>query len=300
MYLIEETQIYIDIIERLRKEKKIPLLDFIEGITSERSYRRYLTHTLDIPIEILEKLMKVLDLTANDLIIYTLQVERKPSGIIELITFTYFDALEHATPYYSQLSNYQGDTPYLKALVDYFKALYVYKNTLDLKTFHASLSYLKDMDLTQCNDLESFSVYLLYHIHFNTHFDLSIHNVFLTKQFFLYQINLYNIMLDMYLEHYLTSDYFSITEYEKLVLHFYETAHKWTDAYNLYKANFHYAYLAYLKKDKAMMYKYLFIYLQHHILVSNQPLNTITKTRIENMLEIDIPTFLMHYSSQLK
>ena len=205
MMHIEETQIYIEIIENIRKQRKISIDQLLHNITSERSYRRYLLKEKDIPLEVLTKLMKALDVSVIDMIIYTLQVVQKPSGVIELLQYTHYNNLDLASHYHPLLMNYQGDKASLTHLVKYFVALYTYKLDGNASEFNASCMYLEtltDFDLTQ---LEGFSVFVLKHIHTNGSDHSLIHEIFLEKQLYFYNILLYDIILDMYLMHYLNN-----------------------------------------------------------------------------------------------
>jgi DNA-binding Xre family transcriptional regulator len=299
MTYIEETQIYIQMIEVIRKQRKISIDTLLEGITSERSYRRYLHKDADIPLDILTKLMKALDVSVIDMIIYTLQVIQKPSGVIELLQFTHYQNFDLAKPYHEMLKHYEGDKVSLTYLVKYFILLYEYHQTQDLETFHHGIQFLSTFDMTDIAQLENFSLYVLTHIHISKKDIHLIHDMFLNKNLYYYNILLYTLILDMYLTHYIKEPNFDRETYQKLSIHLYETSHKWLDSYPIYASQLHYAYQFFLHGDIESCHKQLFNFINQHILTQSQPLTKEKSTLLYKMIDTDVETFMTHYLNQI-
>jgi hypothetical protein len=297
MTYIEETQIYIHMIELIRKERKIPILTLLEGITSERSYRRYLSEGKDIPLNVLEKLMNVLNVSVMDMIIFTLQVESKPSGVIELIQYTYHNALDLAKPFQESLLNYANDKKDLNTLVSYFVKLYLYRRSLDEKMFLQSITPLKEVEVENKTQLEGFSLYVVKHIHFETKNDPFIHDTFLKANLHLYQIVLYTQILDMYLLHYIDTHYFDKETYQALSKHMFSVSNMWVDSYNLFSSHVHMAYQYHLTGNDALACKHILSYLNLHTLTQSTPINEKTMSLIERIIKTDIQTFMTTYPS---
>lgn len=297
MIYIEETQIYIHMIELIRKERKMPLLTLIEGITSERSYRRYVTEGKDIPLNVLEKLMNVLNVSVMDMIIFTLQVESKPSGVIELIQYTYHQAFDLAKPFKESLTNYSNDKKDLNVLVSYFVNLYILYTTQDTNTFENYLNTLKEIQVDHKTQLEGFSLYVVKHIHFQNQIDPFIHETFLKGDLHLYQIILFSQIFDMYLLHYIQTNYFDIETYKNLANHMYRVSNMWLDSYNIYSSHLHMAYQYYLSGDHIHAHKHVFAYLNLYILTQSKKLDTKVEALINKMISTDIQTFMRTYAS---
>lgn len=297
MSSIEETQIYIHMIERIRKERKLPLLNLVEGITSERSYRRYLSDGKNIPLHVLEKLMHALNVSVMDMIMFTLQVESKPSGIIELIQYTHNHALDLARPFYELLLNHDKNTKDLNALVSYFLKLYTLNTTDDLDAFKTSIAPFEFMEVEQQHQLEGFCLYVIKHMHFSEKKDPFIHETILKENLHLYQIVLFTQILDMYLLHYINTSYFDFTEYEALSKHMYDVSNLWLDAYNLNAAHFHMGYQYHLSNNEKKALKHIFAYLNLHIITQSKPLGAHKVFIIEQIIQSDIQTFMTTYPS---
>jgi hypothetical protein len=297
MIYIEETQIYIHMIELIRKERKIPLLNLIEGITSERSYRRYLSESKDVPLNVLEKLMHTLNVSVMDMIIFTLQVESKPSGVIELIQYTYHKAYELAKPFQESLTHYTNDKKDLNTIVSYFVHLYLFKTSLDDSTFNNYLNTLKEIEVDNKTQLEGFSLYVIKHIHFQKQIDPFIHETFLKGNLHLYQIVLYAQIFDMYLLHYIDTAYFDIETYKTLSDHMYRVSNLWLDSYNIYSSHLHMAYQYYLSGDEVHACKHVFAYLNLYILTQSKKLDVRVEILIKKIISKDIQTFMTTYPS---
>lgn len=242
--------LYLEAIDTIRKEKGLSIVTLIEDITSERSYRRYMNQELSIPLQTLEKMILRLGVSMSDILIYVLKVKQKPSGIIEFFTYLYYDELMLAKPFYERLKNYQKDSLQLNTLVSMYVIWYEYKSQLiSLDIFKNALDSKKHIFNPAMNTIESLSFYILYAIIFE---DFTLHeNIMLSlleKNYYLSQILLFDIITDQYLL-LLSKDETYEKDYERLSTLFYQVAHMWHDAYFIYSAYVHQAYVKFRNND---------------------------------------------------
>ena len=246
--------IYLEAIDTIRKEKGLSIEALIEDITSERSYRRYMNQELSIPLQILEKMILRLGVSMSDILIYVLKVKQKPSGIIEFFTYLHYDELTLATPYYKRLKDYQKDSLLLNTLVSMYVSWYEYKSHLiSLNVFKTELEAHKHIFNTSMDTIESLSFYILYTIVYedDAYHDKIIKSL-LENNFYMSQILLFDIIADQYLI-FLSNDENYTNDYENLSSLFYQVAHMWHDAYFIYSAQIHHAYVKFKNNDPSYM-----------------------------------------------
>jgi transcriptional regulator with XRE-family HTH domain len=273
--------LYLEAIDTIRKEKGLSIEALIEDITSERSYRRYMNQELSIPLQTLEKMILRLGVSMSDILIYVLKVKQKPSGIIEFFTYLHYDEFILAKPFYERLKNYQKDSLQLNTLVSMYVSWYEYKSLLiSSDTFKTTLESHKHIFNPAMNTIESLSFYILYAITFE---DFTLHETImrslLENNFYLSQILLFDIITDQYLL-LLSKDDIYEKDYERLSTLFYQVAHMWHDAYFIYSAYVHQAYLKFRNNDltyKDDLKKHLYY---EHLLLSKP------SKKYENMISV--------------
>lgn len=247
----QELTLYLEAVESLRKEKGISIDDFIDEITSERSYRRYLNQELSIPLDVLGKLIEKLDVAFPDILLYVLKIKQKPSGIIEFLTYTHYQELELAKSYYDSLKGYDKDSSSLNTLVSLYVAYYEYQmHLLSIDQLKSIFDKNNDVFDRSIPNIESLSYFVLYAYLFE---DFTYHDIItsslLEKNFYMSQILLFDIIIDQYLI-VLSKKPEYHQDYFKLASFFYQVSHMWHDAYFIYSSHIHQAYQKFLNSDE--------------------------------------------------
>lgn len=292
-YSNKELNYYLEAIESLRKEKGLSIDDLIEDVTSERSYRRYLNKDLPIPLDTLEKLIFKLDVDFPDILMYTLKIKQKPSGIIEFLTYTHYQEFETAKPYYEDLKHYDEDTSNLNTLVFLYVSYYDYlSNLISLDELRNLFDTNKHFFDDSISNIESLGYFVSYAYIFD---DLTYHDVItsslLEKNFYVSQILFFDIIIDQYLI-FLSKKPNLKHDYIKLASFFYQVAHMWHDAYFIYSANVHQAYQKFLNSDETYLIdlkKHLYY---EHILLSKP--STLYLSIISSMTTLSKEEIIKH------
>jgi hypothetical protein len=291
IHYTQELSIYLEAVESIRKEKGISIDSFIDSITSERSYRRYLNQELSIPLDVLEKLISKLDVQIADILFYVLKIKQKPSGIIEYFTYVHYDEHDHSKPYYESLKTYHSDTVLLNTLVYMYVSYDEYRrNIISFNDLTSILNAHQPIFDVSIPTIESLSFYVLYAFISNdlTH-HASIMIGLLEKQFYMSQILLFDIIIDQYLivlsrfEH-LSQDYITLSQL------YFQVAHMWQDAYFMYSAQIHRAYQKFLTQDDTYTIDLLKHLFYARMLLSKEP--TMYQHIIEKMTNLPIETYV--------
>ena len=289
-YSNHELTLYLEAVETLRKEKKLSIEDLIENITSERSYRRYLNQDLPIPLDTLEKLIFKLGVDLPDILMYVLKIKQKPSGIIEFFTYTHYQELELAKPYYDALKNYDKDSKPLNTLVSLYVSYYEFQlNLMSIDQLKHIFETNKDVFDASIPTIESLSYFVLYAYLFD---DISHHDVItsslLEKNFYMSQILLFDIVIDQYLI-VLSKQTNDQKDYIKLAAFFFQVAHMWHDAYFIYSSHIHMAYQKYLQADETYMNDLKnHLFYEHMLLSKPSSMYNHIITSMTNLLKDDI------------
>lgn len=91
---------FTEVIEHLRLQKKLTYQYFLEGIVSERSYRRYVNEGKSFSFEVLVSLVDKLNMRMRDFIIYALNhISIKHQDEIYLSHYLDHEMFDAATPY---------------------------------------------------------------------------------------------------------------------------------------------------------------------------------------------------------
>ena len=286
--------IYIQAVDELRRRKKISIDDFIDTITSERSYRRYLNGSLPIPLDVLEKLVTKLNVDITDILFYIFHVKQKPSGILESMKFIYLDDLEHAKTYVEPLRDYQKDSIQLNTLVSLFVNWYdVKKENKPFDTLIASIQHNRKHFDPMLSSIESLSyaIFSYYHgVLEHVHIERIITQL-LEANFHYTQILLYDLIMDMFLQTYQKDPSFHKEMYYSLAKHFHEVSHMWLDHMFITLAFYHIGYASYLM-EKPDYVKYLDRYLTGHYLFHDNPHFKNNLNTIESIFNKPIDTYL--------
>lgn len=294
-YSNKELTYYLEAVESLRKEKGLSIDNLIEDITSERSYRRYLNQDVPIPLDILEKLINKLDVDFPDILIYVLKIKQKPSGIIEFLTYSHYQELNLASPYYDSLKGYDKDSSTLNTLVSVYVAYYEYQmNLLSFDQLKSIFDTNKDIFDVSIPNIESLSYFVLYAYIFD---DATYHDIItsslLEKNFYMSQILLFDIIIDQYLI-FLSKKSNYLEDYKKLATFFFQVAHMWHDAYFIYSSHIHQAYHKYLNGDDSYVNDLKNHIFYEHILLSkpsslyNHIIASITNFSKDDMIKNDL------------
>ena len=300
----KDAVLYIQMIDEIRKQKQLPLETFIADITSERSYRRYLSQELSAPLTIIEQLIERLGVDFTDILVYTLTVKRTPSGIIELITYVHFDELELAKPYYEKLLTYKNAHEQLLMLVDAYLRWYELKTgQLDETTFIKHLTSLVSYYETHPYDSnEALALIILFHRYVPTQlvFDhKDIQSLLLNNDLHLIQILLYDVMFDQYLQTLMNNPLFDQDVYIKLATHATNITHLWLDAIYIYAGYFHKAMIFHYQQDIQNRNIYFMKYLCYRTNVISKTTSKLNDDFIENIINMDIPSFKKMMFEQL-
>ena len=293
---LNDTVLYIQMIDEIRKQKQIPLESFISDITSERSYRRYLNQELSPPLDTLEQLINRLGVDFADILVYTLTVKKTPSGIIELITYVHFDELELAKTYYEQLLNYNNAHKELLMLVDAYLRYYEYKTyMIDDASFIRHLKSLASYYETHPFDSnEALALIILYdrYVPHQTQFKhQDIQTLLLEKDLHLIQILLYDVMADQYLHSLLKKDTLNVDTYITLAKHITDVTLMWYDAIYIYAGHFHRAMIHHYQNEPQQRDLYFMKYVSYRSILLKEAKKSDHDQRIEAIINMDIQTF---------
>lgn len=120
-------EIYIQILESFRKQQKMSVETFIEDITSSRSYYRYINQETDIPIGILLKLIKKMNVSSASFFVHCVNIYKSGMFDISIFLSSMLDKkYSHAKSLTQSIE---------ESIPDY---LNIYRNEDFLKTYHES------------------------------------------------------------------------------------------------------------------------------------------------------------------
>ena len=132
---------FTEVIEYLRNQKKLTYAQFLDGIVSERSYRRYVNEGKPFSFEILVSLVERLNMKMRDFVIVSMNhISMKYQKEIYLTHYLDHQMYDEAAPYLKEVK-----PPYFthvgSKIIPALKKRYAYhQNEIDLYTY---LHYLK-------------------------------------------------------------------------------------------------------------------------------------------------------------
>lgn len=127
----------VTLLETIRKDRHITIEDFIEDITSVRSYYRYLSMDNEMPLDVLLRLSAKLDLNINELISFVQQKQYDENHFIQAIRYQRLKRFELRDRYLRLIHTHSLSSSYLS----------LYNNLVNNEGVFNSLSVLVNRDI---------------------------------------------------------------------------------------------------------------------------------------------------------
>jgi hypothetical protein len=278
-------------IEFLRIQKQISVRDLVNGITSERSYRRYITGELDVPVDAVFSLTERVNLDFVELLGLVDQHKQIVDSLDQLVKYLRYHDYEKAFSHYSRLKKQDIENVGRKRIVTLFIMKYELEtNKIISKTFNTYLQESYDLIINKpINCIGSLYVMVLYYESFrDERINITIMEHILSEHFLKPSYSIYKQLLIDFL--YLNIDDNLVTTHSietllKVVdyLSGLIAIHEDDDGY----IHVHYFYmkLSYLKNDILNFKKEIFKYVMH------------SKVRLS---ETDFRNFILTLSEEYK
>ncbi len=293
----DDENIFLEVTEDIRKINKMTIEKYIDGITSERSYRRYLNHEENIPVVTLSKLMKRLNLSIADIIIFSFSKKLIPSGIVEFFNHQYKHEYEPMKEFYKRLKTYDRDRPELNLYVSLLVKKYESSVSLaSLDEYHQLLKNNWDFFMSKTlNDNVTVAFLGLWVEAFHSLEgvdEIELMKRFHDSQFYFKDLYLYYYTLVLFLDFMLTTGYAGKDAYLSLAEFSLTTCYLYFDLLYHGEGDFHYAVYAKMKFDDDQWKEPLFRHLMNHQLLWKSDQLNIRHQQIKDIFNIDVYDFI--------
>lgn len=300
----------IDVIDQLRKEEKIPVQQFIDGIMSSHSYYRYVSHEYEMKLSQGLALMKKLSRSPESIFDYLSVVHQSPKAKLALFLQAKVNNHEHMIEKYQEsLKSYVFNEIELKEKLTHFPQVestyqYIYESLIvyDNITFSKKIVSLLDLNMMQKNKKNRYITGILSYLYFHGLYESTLHkmlkritnpNYFISGSW-----DIPFLMSKHVLDKHVPIDYKKHFEiYEKHILWISKRLTGTLDIGFIEFCYKHLSYVYHIKEDKRfheMLYRYIAtIMLTHH----QEQLQEEIK-RLKTLYHMDINDFYETYTKK--
>lgn len=115
---------FIEIIEEIRKNKKINLEDLVDNIISSRTYWRYYKYEKEAKLNVVNALINRLNVSLSDIVFFKLHTKQKIHYLNEFLLLYSREKLHECKPLYESLLNYDNESEDYLILIHCFLRKY--------------------------------------------------------------------------------------------------------------------------------------------------------------------------------
>ncbi len=300
----------IDVLDQLRKEEKISVIHFVDGVMSTHSYYRYVTYQSELKLSQALLLMKKLNRTPESIFDYLATIHQSPKSMFSQFLQAKVNQHHHIiNNLREELISYVCDEDQIKDLLKqhpYVESTYhrIYESLLvfDHHQFSSNIANMLNFDFMQKTKDNRYIAGILSYLYVNDLYASSLHKMLkrITNPNF-FKSGSWDIPILMSM-HVLKMHKYD--DYKKYII-MYEKHIKWITKrlYGSLDIGFiefsyqHLTYLAFLKKDPSfdlMLYRYIATLMLNR---DDEQLHESIKT-LENMYQMNINDFYESYTKK--
>lgn len=256
-------------IEVLREQKHMSVRDLINGITSERSYRRYVSGGLDAPVDVVFSLTERVNLDFIELLGLVDQHKIIVEALDQLVKFLRYHDIEKAKPFYERLKHEDISRVERKRIVTLFMMRFeMDAQMISSKEYHIYLQESYDFISSKpINCIGSLYIMVLYYESFkDERINEAIMNYIFSEDFLKPSYSIYKQLLIDFLslnvkDHIVTTH--SLESLIKVVDKLSELVYIHEDQDGSMYAHYFYMKLSYLNNDMLTFKRHLLKYTLH-------------------------------------
>ena len=292
---------FITTIDEIRKDKNMTVSALVDGIVTERTYRRYLRFETKVRYSILEKLADKLNIILGDIIFYVLHVKLKKSHINDFLKAYHSHDKELSFKYYKrvleEVDEEEDFVRYMDALTKRYECEsdIISKNQY-IETLNKHYEYFKEKDIKKVFTISFLTLYFIENKDNELFTAEVMYDALIANEYYKKRILLFFTSADLFLRSVINTKHYDNDKHKKLADVCHYASHTFGNVQYLNDAAFHTAVANYKLGNKDLFEERLFRYLMGKILIRHENDFDQEYKYLNQLFDLDIVEFQINYA----